>query len=40
MFPYIRDAFKVCENETRYVLQRKNVLNKESKELRNESKES
>ena len=40
MFPYVGDVFKVCENETRYVLQRKNVLNKESKELRNESKES
>ena len=40
MFPYVRDVFKVCENETRYVLQRKNVLNNASKELRNESKKS
>ena len=27
----------VCENEMRYVLQRKNMLNNESQELRNES---
>ena len=36
-FSYGTNVFKVCENEMRYVLQRKNMLNNESKALRSES---
>ena len=36
-YPYKTNTFMVCENEMRYVLQRKNMLNNESQELRNDS---
>ena len=36
-YPYGTNTFMVCENELRYVLQRKNMLNNESQELGNES---
>ena len=36
-YPYGTNTFMVCENEMRYILQRKNMLNNESQELRNES---
>ena len=36
-FPYGTNVFKVCENQMRYVLQRKNMLNNESQALRSES---
>ena len=35
-YPYGTNTFMVCENEMRYVLQRKNMLNTESQEIRNE----
>ena len=36
-FPYGTNVFKACENQMRYVLQRKNMLNNESQALRSES---
>ena len=36
-YPYGTNTFMIRENEMRYVLQRKNMLNNESQELRNES---
>ena len=36
-FPYGTNEFKACENQMRYVLQRKNMLNNESQALRSES---
>ena len=36
-YPYGANTFMVCENEMRYVLQRKNMLNNHSKILKSES---
>ena len=36
-YPYGPNTFMLCENEMRYVLERKYLLNNESQELRNES---